>query len=118
METMTINNWLMTVGFLCLLALMAFYVLKFAGLPTKEQLEKVREWLLFAVIQAEKDLGGGTGQLKLRTVYDMFIQRFPDLAMFIPFNRFSDLVDDVLIEMREMLEKNEAIAAIVEGDKP
>jgi len=107
-------HWPVAVGFVCLFVLAVFYIYKFAGLPTKAQLEKVKEWLLFAVIQAEKDLGGGTGQLKLRTVYDMFVQRFPDLAAFLPFNAFSDLVDEALEEMRELLAKNTAVQTFVE----
>lgn len=110
--------WPVALGFICLFALVVLYLWMFTGLPTKEQLEKVREWLLFAVIQVEKDLGSGTGKLKLRTAYDMFIQRFPDLAMFIPFNRFSALVDDALEEMRAMLEVNQAVKSFVaEGGK-
>lgn len=89
---------------------------RFANLPTEEQIYKAREWLLWAVTVAEQELGGGTGQLKLRSVYDLFLQRFPALARVISFNDFSDLVDDALVDMREMLSKNEAVKAIVEGD--
>ncbi|MFR6482019.1 MAG: hypothetical protein ACLUPD_10785 [Anaerotignum faecicola] len=45
-----------------------------------EQREKVKEWLLLAVTEAEKELGSGTGQLKLRYVYDLFLRRFPAVA--------------------------------------
>lgn len=45
-------------------------------MPSDKQLNKVREWLLYAVTKAEKELGGGTGQIKLRYVYDMFVARF------------------------------------------
>ena len=83
--------------------------------PREEQLAQVREWLLWAVTKAEQELGGGTGQLKLRMVYDAFIARFPWLAKIIGFSTFSDLVDDALIEMREMLAKNEKVNAYVEG---
>ena len=49
-------------------------------MPSDKQLSKVREWLLYAVTKAEKELGGGTGQIKLRYVYDMFVARFTWLA--------------------------------------
>ena len=39
-----------------------------------------KEWLLFAVTEAEKSLGGGTGELKLHVTYDAFIKRFPLLS--------------------------------------
>ena len=45
----------------------------------------------------------------------MFIQIFPQFVRFIPFSTFSDLVDDALDEMRDMLKKNEAVRAIVDG---
>lgn len=70
---------------------------------------KVKRWLEFAVIYAEKELGGGTGQLKLRQVYDMFIERFPMFSKLVPFSTFSLWVDEALIFLREQLEKNEAI---------
>lgn len=71
--------------------------------------EKIKIWLLHAVICAEKELGSGTGKVKLSAVYDMFIQRFPVLSKFISFNTFSRLVDEVLITMKEMLKNNEGV---------
>ena len=68
-----------------------------------------RVWLLWAVTEAEKELGGGTGKLKLRQVYDLFVTRFPWLARIVPFDLFSDMVDDALDEMREMLKNNQAV---------
>lgn len=112
-----LSNWYIIVAAAVIAAVITIYVYRFAGLPTVEQLAKVREWLLWAVTTAEAELGGGTGQLKLRTVYDLFIQRFPATAKMISFETFSDLVDDALVEMRNMLAKNEAVAAIVGGDE-
>lgn len=104
-----IDYWYIILAALAVGALLGLAVYKFLTSPTTEQLCKVREWLLWAVTEAEKELGGGTGKLKLRQVYDLFIVRFPWLAKVVPFNLFSDLVDDALIEMRELLAKNEAV---------
>lgn len=87
------------------------------GKQLSEQLLKVREWLLWAVTAAEKELGGGTGALKLRQVYDMFLQRFPNVAVKITFYAFSEMVDDVLVVMRKMLENNHAVKALVDGEE-
>lgn len=76
----------------------------------------IGRWLLWAVTEAEKDLGGGTGKLKLRQVYDLFVTRFPWLAKLVSFELFSDMVDDALEEMREMLDTNQAVKAFVEGE--
>ena len=47
---------------------------------------KVREWLLWAVTTAEKEYGSGTGQIKLRAVYDLFLAKFPKLSIFVSFD--------------------------------
>ena len=56
----------------------------------------------------------GTGQLKLRQVYDMFLERFPVFSKLIPFSVFSNWVDLALEFLREQLDKNENIKAFVE----
>ena len=76
-------------------------------------IDKIRSWLLWAVTQAEKEFGSGTGKLKLAFVYDMFIAKFPKLQIIIPFKLFSALVDQALTVMKEML-KNERILALIE----
>lgn len=109
-----VNNWYIVLAIIVLLAGGGFAVYRFAKLPRTEQLVKVKEWLLWAVTEAEAALGGGTGQLKLRYVYDLFVEKFPWLVKVISFELFSGLVDDALVDMREMLEKNAAVKAIVE----
>lgn len=78
--------------------------------------QKVRNWLVWAVGKAEQEFGSGTGQLKLRSVYNQFIARFPKLSTFITFRRFSALVDEALNILSDIL-KNGKIANIIEkGD--
>lgn len=110
-----INNWYIIVALIAVVGCFAIVIHRYFTMPTDEQISKLREWLLWAVTEAEAELGGGTGKLKLRCVYDLFVQRFPWLAKVISFERFSELVDDALVEMREMLEKNAAVAALVNG---
>lgn len=106
--------WLYVVVIACgIVAGVAVY--NFYKLPTPEQLNKVRQWLLWAVTMAEQELGSGTGRLKLRQVYDLFLVRFPWLAKIISFAQFSELVDDALEDMREMLYTNDAVKALVNG---
>lgn len=114
---MIIDNWYIILALLALLMVVGLTVIKFLGLPTSSQVTKIKAWLLQAVIEAEKELGSGTGKLKLSTVYDMFVQRFPMTAKFISFETFSSYVDLALEEMRKMLETNENIKQIVEQDK-
>lgn len=110
-----IENWYILVAIFAVGSLGGIAIYRYMKLPSGEQLRKVKEWLLFAVTEAEKQLGGGTGQLKLRSVYDLFVQRFPWLVQVITFDLFSNLVDEALTEMRIMLDKNNAVKTLVEG---
>lgn len=110
-----INYWYIIVAVIAALVVAGVAIYRYFGLPSDAQLAKVREWLLWAVTEAEKELGGGTGKLKLRQVYDLFVTRFPWLAKVVSFELFSDMVDDALDEMREMLQNNKAVKELVEG---
>lgn len=111
-----VNNWYIILAVAAILGVAVVAVIRYFKLPSEAQLAKVREWLLWAVTEAEKELGGGTGKLKLRQVYDLFVTRFPWLAKVVPFELFSDMVDDALEEMREMLKTNQAVKALVNGE--
>ena len=110
-----VQNWYIVVALLALLIALVVTVARWLALPTEEQLENVRAWLLWAVFEAEKELGGGTGQLKLRSVYDLFVLRFPRMAAIIPFAVFSEMVDNALDNLKELLEKNDAARSLLEG---
>lgn len=109
------ENWFLFVALAAVVAVGGYAVYAFVKMPSDKQMEKVREWLLYAVTKAEQKLGGGTGKIKLRYVYDMFVTRFAWIAKVIPFEVFSDMVDDALEEMREMLEQNKAVQELVNG---
>ena len=85
----------------------------FLKLGKKRQLEIISEWLLLAVIKAEKELGSGTGQVKLRFVYDLFIDKFKFASMYISFSQFSIMVDAALITMKSMLSDNKQVQEYV-----
>lgn len=111
-----IENWYVILAAACIVAAAIVIIVRFFKLPTKEQIASVKEWLLIAVTEAEKALGGGTGQLKLRQVYDLFVQRFPWIAKVVAFSTFSLWVDEALEQMKNMLAQNTAAAAYVEGE--
>lgn len=87
----------------------------FIALPISKKYTALKEWLKYAVTLAEQELGSGTGQLKLRLVYDWFLEQFKILAAFISFDTFSALVDKALEWLNEQLESNGNIAAFVDG---
>lgn len=111
-----IENWYVIVAVVIFVVFIGGLVYSFFKLPTSTQLSKVKEWLLLAVTQAESELGQGTGQLKLRFVYDLFITRFKWISRMISFETFSLLVDEALEEMRKMLETNKAVKQLVKKD--
>ncbi|WP_220452462.1 phage holin, LLH family [Dielma fastidiosa] len=110
-----INNWFMFVALLAVLFICFLAIRKWLGKPSAEQIANVKEWLLLAVTEAEKQLGGGTGQLKLRFVYDWAVERFSWVSV-IPFDTFAGWVDEALAEMKKQLEVNNAVKAYVEGE--
>ena len=98
--------WLtiLAVGFVC-----GFYVYKFLRKPTSEQIENVKQWLVWACVEAEAKFHEGTGVIKLRMVYVWFIEKFPVLSEIISFEIFSQWVDDALEETKHIIETNKAI---------
>lgn len=109
------ENWYIIVSVVAVAMAGGYIIYSFVKMPSNKQLEKVREWLLFAVTKAEKELGGGTGQIKLRYVYDMFVKRFVWLAKVISFEMFSIMVDEALDKMKDILESNKAVQEFVTG---
>ena len=112
-----IKNMGLIIGIIILIALVGLTIKEFIELGKEKQLEKVKEWLLYACIMAEKKLGGGTGQVKLRYVYDLFVEKFSFLKLLVTFEQFSGMVDEALVKMREMLEKNPNVAMFVGDNK-
>ena len=109
------ENWYLLVAFFAVAFLAGFAVYTFAKLPTATQIAALKEWLKYAVTMAEKELGSGTGQLKLRMVYDLFVQRFTYLAAFISFDTFSGYVDEALEWLNKQLSENKAVSTLVNG---
>ena len=111
-----VENWFVIVAVVAAGGSIGYAIYFFSKMPSDKQLNKVREWLLYAVTRAEKELGAGTGKLKLRYVYDMFMARFEWLAKGVTFDMFALMVDEALEKMRLMLDSNEAARKLIEND--
>lgn len=107
------NNWLTIILSIAALAVFVVKVVQFVRSPSDKQIENLKEWLKLAVTEAEAALGSGTGQLKLRDVYDMAVEKFPWVGEFITFETFSTWVDEALEWMNSQLESNEKVKAYV-----
>ena len=113
-----IENWYVIVALLVAATVVVYTIYRFIGLPTKKQKEKVNEWLIWACIEAEKSLQSGTGQLKLRKVYDAFVAvpSFSWVSKIISFETFSDWVTVSLERAKLMLVSNPDLANYVYGE--
>ena len=116
MENETTTWIFVGVGLVLATIFVLISVMRFLNKPTSEQIKNIKEWLLWAVSEAEKALGSGTGALKLRYVYDLAVKNFPWVSI-IPFETFSEWVDEALEGMRHELEVNEKIKNYIEGEQ-
>lgn len=110
-----IENWFVIIAVFAIVVGIIVAVIKFIKSGKASQIANLKEWLLYATTEAEKALGSGTGKLKLRTVYDMFLAKFPWLAKGISFDMFSGLVDEALEDMNDLLANNAAVHLYVNG---
>ena len=103
------DNIIIVMGVIGLVGIAIAALYYFMTLSKDKQVQIVKNWLLLAVVEAEKALGSGTGQLKLRYVYDLFISKFKFLSLVISFSQFSLLVDEALDTMRDMIANNKQV---------
>lgn len=103
------DNIIIVMGVIGLVGIAIAALYYFMTLSKEKRIEMVREWLLLAVVEAEKALGSNTGQLKLRYVYDLFLSKFKYLSLVISFSQFSMLVDEALEIMRGMISNNKQV---------
>ena len=109
------NYFTMFVLIICALGLIGA-IYNFFTQTKEQQINNIKEWLLYAVLDAERLLGSNTGRVKLRYVYDLFVSKFRVMSFIISFEQFSMLVDEALDVMRDLIENNQAVKAIVESD--
>lgn len=111
------ENWFLIVFALVAIIFVTCSIIRFIHMPTTKQIENLMEWLKIAVVEAEKQFQSGTGQLKLRAVYESAVIAFPWIAKYMTFEKFSQLVDIALVWMREQIEQNEKIREYIEGNE-
>lgn len=108
---MIINNFAFWIVLFVICFGVGLFLDKFIKKSKAQKMQMVKDWLLYAVAIAEKELGSGTGRIKLGQVYEQFLLVFPQLQRFISFDTFAKLVDDVLMEFAILVEDNIVIAA-------
>lgn len=114
-----INYWFLIVIAIAVITIAIVFAIDFSKKSTEEKLKSVKEWAIYACAIAEAHLGSGTGQLKMRETYDMFIIRFPALAKIISFEMYKATAEMALVEFKKMLETNPKVKDLIieEGAK-
>ncbi len=107
-----IDNWMLLICSACVGAAIGIGTYQWFSKPKSEKIKNIKEWLLYAVTCAQAELGTGTGTLKLRSVYDQALKRFPWVQV-VPFNTFKEWVDEALERMEDMLDNSEETRALV-----
>lgn len=103
----------LAIGIVC-----GYFIKKFIEAPSNSKIEMIKNWLLYATAQAEQEMGAGTGRLKLAKVYDMFVEKFPQIAAVLKYEKFCEMVDEALVTLRHLLETNVNIQEFISfGEK-
>ena len=110
-----IENWSIIVAIIVVIIMIVLAVIKFTQLSPEQQKAKIKKCLLSWVIEAERDLGSKTGQVKLSLVYGYFVTAFPFVKNFISIETFNKWVDEALDKMRDMLESNESLKEYIDS---
>lgn len=116
-----IENWSLIVAAGAAIAIAVIRVRNYLRMSKAEQeaaierhkqalLQAVTEWALKGVTDAEKDLGAGTGKLKVRAAYEKAVEIFgPELVDILTLEQFDALIQKPLDELRKMLESNQGV---------
>lgn len=108
-----INYWDIILIAIAVLTVSGVSIINFSKKSTAEKMKSVKEWAIYACALAEAHLGSGTGQLKMRETYDMFIVRFPNLAKIVPFEIYKATAEIALTEFKKMLELNPNVKDLI-----
>lgn len=108
-----VKNLFPIVAMIGAIGLVIIEVYNFLTKPTENQIASLQEFLKAEVVKAEQALGSGTGELKLRQVYDAAVKAYPWVGKFMTFERFSKLVDIALDWMKEQMENNIDISNLI-----
>lgn len=111
------DYWFVIIAFIGVVSFASIKIYNWFKQPSSKQKEQIKQWLIFAVAKAEAELGTGTGQLKLSKVYDMFIEKFPAIALFVSFEDFSIMVDEALKKLEEIMKDNQNIQDVIESNR-
>lgn len=92
-------------------------IIGFLMLPRVTQINKIKEWLVYMCYEAENLFTEPkSGKLKLRFVYDAFVNTFKWVSRIISFDAFSKLVDIALTQMKSYVSDIAQNQEVTRGD--
>lgn len=108
-----IQNWPFLIIGLAVIIVGLKLLYNFIKNPSAQQLESIKQWAIYACAMAEASLGSGTGQLKMRATYDMFLNKFPALAKLVSFEKYQQIAEMALMEFKKMLKENPNVQELI-----
>lgn len=108
-----IQNWPFLLIGLAVIIVGIKLLYNFIKNPSAQQLESIKQWAIYACAMAEATLGSGTGQLKMRATYDMFLEKFPVLAKIVSFEKYQQIAENALMEFKKMLKENPNVQELI-----
>lgn len=116
MIDLLVKNYGVILLALVLVVAAALFVIWFIKLPATEKESKIRSWLKWAVIEAEKELGRGTGQAKLVYAWNLFTKsKFGWMTAFITYSMFENWINSALKWLNVQLDTNENLFKYIYG---
>ena len=98
------DYWFVIIAFIGVVSFVSIKIYNWFKQPSSKQKEQIKQWLIFAVA-------------KLSKVYDMFIEKFPAIALFVSFEDFSIMVDEALNKLEEIMKDNQNIQDVIESNR-
>ena len=95
-----------------ILAALVIIVVVIVGV-IKQEKNIVFKMLFSLVTEAEKQYGGGTGELKLSSVISQIYEKLPSISKFIPVKTLEKWVDEGLADAKKKWEANNNVATYI-----
>lgn len=99
------DNWFILIVFLCVLYATILHINQFLILSPKQRKEVMKDTILDLVLEAEKQLGSKTGEMKLQLVIKSFYKKYPIAKFLIKEDRLIAFIEDSVQKMKETLEE-------------
>lgn len=110
------ENWFVIVAIAAMGGSIGYAIYTFCKMPPEKQLNKVREWLLYAVTTRKRNWEQEQEKSSCGMYMTCSWRGLTGLQRSSRSTCFSMMVDDALEQMKTMLEENEAAQKFVAGD--